>query len=104
MKRLSSRAWGFCKHISAMQEPETEPEEDTRNTSGVRDEDHREGKAQEAEPGDNPKLGVVVDVVVQDRGREGAQLADGRGHAVRGATHLCRVRLSCKDIHFRAWS
>lgn len=51
-------------------------------TRGVREEECGEEHTGETEPGDDVKLGLDVDVVVEDGGEEGAELADGSGEPV----------------------
>lgn len=75
----------------------------------VREEYLRQDNAQEPEPGHHPEAGRGVDVVVQDRGCEGAELAasgrepvcrrtDGRWVTFRGCEKL---RSSSNDISLR---
>ncbi len=53
---------------------------------GVGEEEEGEQHAGETEPGDDVELGLVVDVVVQDGGQEGAGLANAGGETVGAGT------------------
>lgn len=53
---------------------------------GVGEEEPGEEHTSETEPGDDVELGLVIDVVVKDRGEEGTRLADAGGEAVGGGT------------------
>ncbi|KAI3477577.1 hypothetical protein L1887_60617 [Cichorium endivia] len=66
-------------------------------TRRVGDEDHGEHPAEQAEPRDHPELGVVVNVVVEDRGCERTELAHGGRNAVRGGTDGCGEHLGGEE-------
>ena len=51
---------------------------------GVGEEEHGDEHAGEAEPGDDVKFGLGVDVVVQDSGEQGAEFPAGGAEAVGG--------------------
>lgn len=53
---------------------------------GVGEEEPGEEHTGETEPGDDVELGLVIDVVVEDRGKQGTRLANAGGEAVGGGT------------------